>query len=649
MNTHYKLTYIPQYKLNTNKSIYVKNINYLLSNKLISYDDNILNKKYSNIIFSLSNNILFNFISNKLDKLSISIQKKILLFDEIQINHLYTNTIKYFSKNISEICVISKNPSMCEFLTYFNYKPIYYKLNANGNKILRSGKNIQNLSKKYIQQHNIKIYNYDIGKIYNISYKFIIYDIFTSYYYKIYDKLYVDVLQIIKQREYINCILLDELYKLLDNLENNGDLMFYYPLISNNCSALLIETIFNCFTKIIVLSDRQHGFIWGNIYICKGYKGKQNKLKNNTQHFYDFIQKLNKKNDKNNKNILLNRQYVDILLKHNPQSHELESRYLVYRHTCFLMMQKYKIETIKEPIEKKITNIFKLIVSRTNNYSRKVNVRCSTVYPPNEPETQEICNHDYDGILYDIFIHVPTKKDVKKVIPYNKMYIKAKEKAEKSKYYKQIIKYVGKTNTNDSIKLFLSNVDFRKRDILLYTDDDKAFEKSIKAYLNDNNIKHIYNDNYDKKIRKCVITNVCNISDREFYKNVLKSVKALNNDDELIIKLSLPITTKLVLDLIYILYCSFKTIYVDYPKSFDKCIYIYFVKHKKNISIKSFEKLDINEDLIGKSIIPDPFINEFKDEFIDVINNFLCTILLQNELISHMSENWNILDYNKLA
>jgi len=311
------------------------------------------------------------------------------------------------------------------------------------------------------------------------------------------------------------------------------------------------------------------------------------------------------------------------------------------------MMQKYKIETIKEPIEKKLIDIFKLIVSRTNNYSRKVNVRCSTVYPPNEPETHEICNHEYDGILYDIFIHNPSKKDVKKVIPYNKMCLKAKEKAEESKYYKQIIKYVEKTNTNDSIKLFLSNADFRKRDILLYTDDNKTFEKSIKAYLNDNNIKHIYNDNYDKKIRKCVITNVCNISDRKFYKNVLKTVCLLNNNDDLIMKLSLPITTKLVLDLIYILYCSFKTIYVDYPKSFDKCIYIYFVKHKKNISIKSFEKLDINDDLTDKSIIPDPYINEFKDEFIDVMNNFLCTILLQNELIFHMSDNWNLLECGK--
>lgn len=634
------------------KDIYNNN-KIIKKQKILSYDVNLLNKKYSEPYWALHDNILYKFIEkvNAENLLMENIIKNRFIYDIITLEWvliIYNYIIKKYNIDKLDIALISRNYCIYEVFKIYGYDiNIYMSISDTG--IFRTPNQLFLLKDTLIlDKYKPKVNKYINSNSINKKYNSIFYDAFVSYYYKLYDKPYEIILQLIKQREYINCILLEDMYNVLNNLELNGILVFLYPLVSNNCSTLLIESILNCFNDIsVTVTSRRSGFMCVNVYICKGYKGKQEKLKHNTKHFYDFIQKLNKKNDKNNDNILLNRQAIDILLKHNPQCHELESRYLVNRHNCFLMMKEYKIETIEESIEKKVMDVFKKIVLRTNNYSRKVKVRCATIYPPNEPETKHICEQDYAGILYDIFIYKPSKKDIKNILPYNSMYIKIQEKTIKSKYYDRIMKYIEKSNTNNPIKLFLSNVDFKKKDIMLYIDDTKLFEKEIKLFLDNNKIKHIHDNKYDNNKSKCIITNICNISDLEFYKKVLKTIKALNNDDDLIIKISFPIVSKLILDLMYILYCSFNTIYIDYPKSFDKCVYIYFVKHKKNISIEKVIELNENEDLTYSAIIPDPYINEFKDEFIEVMHNFLYTIIIQNELINHISENFDILKCRK--
>lgn len=608
---------------------------------LMGFDKNLINKKYSDEYFSI-NNFMMELMGNikyNAKIYTVNIIKDIFIYNHIII--LWLNVFhKYLIKN-KTTAVVSRNMGIVELFTIYNVDVSYYNVKIHNESHVNVTKLLNDVQNKYKNIKKIE-YRNEMKKIY----KCIIYDIYISYYYDIYNNTYDVTLQLIKQREYINCKLLEDMYNLLNNLVFGGVLVFFYPLISNNCSALLIETIFNCFTNISIYNNRRnYGYMWGNIYVCKGFKGKQRKIKHNTKYFYDFIQKLNKNNNIQNNITLLHRQLIDILLRYNPNCGELESRYLVNRHNCFLMMKKYKIETIDEPIEKKIIDIFKQIILRTDNYSRKIKVRCATIFPPNKPETTDMCNYQYAGILYDIFIHKSSKKDVKKILPYNLIYIKIQKKITNTKHYDKILSYIEKNNTHNSIKLFLSNIDFKKKDIMLYINDG-LFEKYIKLYMNDNKIKHIYDTKYDKK-SKCIITDICGVSDLEFYKNVVKTIKTLNNDDDLIIKLLLPINSKLKLDLVYILYCSFNTIYIDYPKSFDKCVYIYFVKHKKNISIEKINELNENDDLTDHSIIPDPYINEFKNDFIDVMNNFLCIIIIQNELIYHISEKWNVLECDK--
>ena len=65
------------------------------------------------------------------------------------------------------------------------------------------------------------------------------------------------------------------------------------------------------------------------------------------------------------------------------------------------------------------------------------------------------------------------------------------------------------------------------------------------------------------------------------------------------------------------MYCSFKFVYFDFPKKFDNTVYIYFVSHKKSMSIKQVLELNYEQDYTGKTLIQDLFVVVLVDKFIE--------------------------------
>ena len=125
---------------------------------------------------------------------------------------------------------------------------------------------------------------------------------------------------------------------------------------------------------------------------------------------------------------------------------------------------------------------------------------------------------------------------------------------------------------------------------------------------------------------------------------MLYALHCLNNDDDFIIAIELPITTKIVIDLLYITYCSFKFVYFDSPKKFDNIVYIHFVGHKKSLSTKQALELDYEQDYTGKSLIQDPYVAEFVDEFIEALNCYIGMMSIHIELKIHLDTLWDELD-----
>ena len=153
------------------------------------------------------------------------------------------------------------------------------------------------------------------------------------------------------------------MYNKLDQLKIGGSLLFFYPIISNNCSFLLIESIVQCFESVSLMPDRLTGYIWGNAYICKNYKGKKQMIEKNTLSFFNFIVDISKLNYKTVKNFYLIKNEHNALL-------------LIKK----LKMEKEHIKQQEKTIHKHISNkIKKLFIQEIDN-SIKINIPCTLKY-----------------------------------------------------------------------------------------------------------------------------------------------------------------------------------------------------------------------------------------------------------------------------
>ena len=551
----------------------------------------------------------------------------------------------------SKYCIISKGASTAEILIKCGYNVIdvwidYTTANNIIFNLTTNETNNRMRRNKFKQTYNVDIHEYNIHKTsINNKYDIIIYDSFVSiYYYNSFNR----VMQTIKQREIINHSLLEDMYRITQYINIGGKLIFYYPCISTSKSLLLLENIFNCFEKITVTPGRTINILLGFIFVCEGYKPVEKKITQNTKQFCEFIKTIINENLKLTKKITLLRLNVNILLKYAPYCDALECTYLMNRHKSFIIAKTVGLKTIDEPIETKVVTLFKHTITHHENLSIKHKIKCTLLYPPHVQENKVICENEVSGILYDINIYEPEKKEIRKLICYNKRYNKKLKMLDKCKHIKQIDKYIKKHNTLNPMHLFLKNINFSlddKQTIVYLNDTKKYFETNMASYLNDTKITH-FQSNFKQCIKnsKCVIGCCKDINTQTFQKQMLYALHCLNDDDDFILAIELPITTKIVIDLLYIMYCSFKFVYFDSPKKFDNTVYIHFVGHKKSLSTKQALELDYEQDYTGRSLIQDPYVAEFVDEFIEALNCYIGMMSIHIELKIHLDTLWDELD-----
>ena len=647
---YYKSTYKNINNNDDNKNITTYKNKYISEH--IKYNNDLLNTKYFDTYYSLSDNYLQIYANVLNQKIAKKLIQNNILIDKHYIGDVGIDwLLSFYLLNISKknnVAVISPTALAARIMKIFDYTIdlwLYNNIRLNIPHDFLSVIQLQKIIKQEIRISNIKAYEYE-DNLQNKKYDYIIDDTYISLYYQINAEFEL-MIQGIKQRELINCLSLDNMYKHLDNLNNGGSLIIYYPFISNKCSLIMLETIMGCFKKITAHSShRLFGLLYGVRFVFSGYVKKFPKIKHNSENFIKYMNKLNKLNNNNNKSIILARKSIDILLKCNPTCFELEAKYQMNRHKCFMIMKSLNIKTIVEPIENNILDLFKRMITKSLNVSIRINIRCTSLYA-HLNETHQMCNNPYSGLLYDIFINELTTlntKEMNKILCYNKQYFIKKKLLSESKNHHIITRYIKKHQVTNPIHLFLTNVEFKIVDLktIVYLYDDSTFEKNILLWLNDSKITHIQSDFKTNILTsKCVIACHGDTLSTKFHKQILYTMHILNNGDQLIIRLTLPIETKIVLDLLYIIYCSFKTIYIDYPQPFSNDVYILCVGYKTSLSTAKVLALDYQIDLTERSIIPDQYMIEFRDDFMSKLNNFLSMITIQNELRLHFVSYWN--------
>jgi hypothetical protein len=577
--------------------------------------------------------------------ISIIPKNKIFLKPPESWNYNYMYYIYISNANVNKntkICAISNNegtPNLLDMLKYsydFYYKHEHVPSSFNYRDDTNENEDEAIL---YIKNmYNIPVIKYDTNN-FNTKYDIIIYHATTSIYVIETISKYNTIINAIKQRENINCRGLQDLYNALDNLNIGGDLLFYYPIISNNCSLLMIESIIQCFEYVSLMNDRLIQFINGNMYICKNYKGKKKLLKHNTIGFCNFIIKVFKINGKNNNKILLTRLGVDIILKYFPYCLELENKYLLNKHNGLLLLsnQEYEKERINQQIidiRKDMAQLFNQMCKYTNNYSIEINIPCTLIYDDINNLLQIIpggpCNIPYNGIFYDINISTPHKKNIKELTQHNKLFRSRKRALISHPKYNDFKHYLEiKFNFFDALtnmEVDMSNNTF------VYIDKIKG----ITQYLKHNNIKYT---NHNTTIKnKCIdIMNKWIVAEATIH-NILYSMHNLNIGDGLMMQCKLPINKKILWDFMYIVYCSFEVIYLD---THNETLYIACHKFKKNMSTEQLlQKTDLadklNDDI---SIIIEPYVPKFIETFGSAINCYIFMLILRIEILTHILVN----------
>lgn len=556
-------------------------------------------------------------------------------------NYMYYTYISNANINKNtKICVISHNegiPNMIDMLKYpydFYYKHEHIITSFN----YKDDKNEDDTILYIKNTYNIPVIKFDTNN-FNTKYDNIIHHTTISIYAINIISEYNIIINAIKQRENINCIALQDVYKVLDNLNIGGDLLFYYPIISNNCSLLIIESIVQCFEYVSLMNDRLIQFISGNMYICKNYKGKKKLLEHNTIGFCNFIMKVFKINDKNNNKILLTRLGVDNILTYFPYCLELENKYLLNKHNGLLLLsnQEYEKEHIKQQIidiRKDIAIQFNQMCKYINNYSIEINIPCTLIYANINNLSQQIpdgpCNIPYTGIFYNINIHTQCKKNIKVLTQHNKLFRSRKRAMTIHPKYNDL-KHFLETKFNFFDALTNMEIDM-SHNMFVYLDKIKG----ITRYLKHNNIKYT-NHNITTK-NKCIdIMNKWIVANATIH-NILYAIHNLNIGDGLMMQCLLPINKKILWDFMYIVYCSFEVIYLDTQ---NETLYIVCDKFKKNMSTEQLlQKTDLADKLTNDiSIIIEPYMPKFIETFGSAINCYVFMLILRIEILTHILVN----------
>ena len=676
-------------------------INYIIldKNKYINTDKNklIKFKKFINteLLFELSINffslsdskynepIYFLFpltINDNKDKLKFDIINKQTFFIEsksilktklITMNYSihFLILFNYLSLNISKddnILIVSKNYGLVElmiFNKFNNFDHLHYKSKYN---------TINNIIDAIKNQYSFNDFEYGIKL--KKKYKFMMFDLILENIYKGDLTSKDEFNKKLKEKEKVNMILLKNLYKYLDNLELNADIIILIGLYFTEETLLLLENIFICFEDIKFYTTAYNIFRFPYIH-CRKFKGKVTKQKKLSQHFYDFVKKniyeksitlLYEFIEKNN--------YINNLLKNNPHCDELKQ---LENKNFFLSNETAKYIGFETYLFQDNVNI-----ELSNNLQK--------LFLMDQPFNITLENHfEKSKVLIKINNHNKILKEIEIIYDkYNKSLkdLSLRPASVLQNITNQIINYQTSIfdKLNDIIKEKISNewiqmyeliniIDLKKinnQDINLLHLCNNPESSNALLYYTKKNMKHKLNIetcNTNKECTKCSVKKSKKIKQPKYdkidwiicdkvtdkikliYSNILFILHNLKENGNFILNLDIPLNDKIIIDMLYLLYLSFEKILIIKPihNKFNTSFFIVGLNHQKVVfDFDELFKVLNKKDIHLLSIIEEDYNNDFKYQFIKIINLLTMNLIENNNMQLFYTDFWNNIDSN---
>ncbi len=478
--------------------------------------------------------------------------------------------------------------------------------------------------------------------------------------------------KILEEKEKSNLFLLEYLYIYLDNLEEDGELLLLIGLYFMEETLLLLESIFNCFesVKIYKTTFNVANFPYAH---CRKFKKKVKKQNQLSENFYNSITKLYTQSILSFNTHIYYNNYIINLVIDKPYSDELKrienkNLYISNEIAKYIGFETYLIQdNLNINLSNNLQNLFLMdqplhtIIyneSTSNNY--KIILNKNSIF-----EELKIIYKKYKKLQKQLGLRPATilQNIIKEIINYKQSIIEivnsknTNKKDEITDIWIQIyellqiinFKELNKNPTINLLHLCLNNDSIQA--ILFYVNkfmpDTKLnwnkLDNSDCESCNINDIK----DSIYKNMNLIICNNIIDDIKIKCF-NILYILYNLKQNGNCILNFVIPLKEKIIIDLLYLFYLSFEKVLVVKPiqNKFDTNFYIIGVNYKKIIT--NFDDIlnIFDSEKIDQISIIDEYSNEFKYQFIKVIN-ILTSIAIDNiDMQLFYTDFWNRLDDN---
>lgn len=585
---------------------------------------------------------------------------------------LFFMLFNYLSLNITtedNILIVSKNYGLVELLIFnkfTNFDHLYY------NSAYTFIQDITDLVK-----NKYKFNNFKYGDKMNKKYKFMIFDLILENIFKGDMINEYEFKKQLKKKEKANLFLLKNLYNYLDNLELNASIIIMIGPYFREETLLMLENILGCFEDVKFYKLSNFPFFFPHIY-CRKFKNKQKLKKKLSLDFYNLIIKIYNKSLKFLYDYIELSKYINNLISDRIFSDELKQ---LENKNFFLSNE-----------------VAKFIKFETYLFQDNINIELSNnlqqLFLMDQPINILLQNHKTHLKLPPFNINYHNNNILLKEINiiYNKYnntldQLKNRPASILNNITTQITNYqtsiIDKLNeklkikiTDEWLRLFellriinFDNLNEKENINLLYICHNdqsiNAVEYYIKNYTNKKLTWELFNTN--KNCIKCKIKKIkdtdnksydnmdwiiCdNISDniKLIYSNILFILSNLKENGNFILTLTIPLNHKILIDALFLLYSSFEKIIIIKPihNKFNTSFFIVGINHQKIIfDFNELYKILDMKDINSISIIDKEYNNDFKYQFIKIINLLTINLIENNNMQLFYTDFWNNINSN---
>ena len=632
---------------NIKSTIYNNNLYYIRSD-LIHYKSNIYYDDINNIPYIIKQN---NILKTKLIVWPIS-SNFFIFFNYLSFN-------RYINDNT---LIVSCNYGIVELLIFNNFKNfdhLYYV--HDGDKFTQILQDT--IKKKYI--FNDYIYGIKLKK----KYKLMFFDLIITRIYNEDLNNESEFKKILEEKEKSNLFLLENLYNYLDNMEEDGELLLLIGLYFMEETLLLLETIFNCFESVKIYKTA-HNITFFPFVHCIKFKKKVKKQEQLSENFYNFIKDIYNQSISLLNSFIYYNNYINNLLINRSHSDELKqienkTLYISNEVAKFIGLETYLIQdNLNLSLSTNLQNLFLM--------DQPLNISIS-----NESTIKNLKIIINKNTIYEELIIIYKKyKKSKQQLELRPATILNNVRNEILNYKQSIIELVNNKNTNKKdqitdtwIQLFelLNIINFKELNknstinllhLCFNSDSIQAILYYMIKNMPDTNLNWNKLDNYESTtqyIKDSVYKNmdwiICNnivVEIKIKCINIIYILYNLKQNGSCILNFTIPIKEKIIIDLFYLFYLSFEKVLFIKPiqNKFDNNFYMIGINYNKIITNFDdiFNLLD-NEQINNVSII-DEYSNDFKYQFIKIINIITSNIIETIDMQLFYTDFWNRIDDN---